>query len=355
MRPHRRQEHHRLAPPNLRAQRGLRRHHLRLQPRLVVAAGLQRLSSVRARVVLPHVQVVRGRLVHPVVRHRHRRWRGSRPQQEVGHRVIRKARQEQVVHRLPAPRDRQEVGLRRLAKLGVQRIQYGSEQRLQRGHVWDGIVRPRPQPEANRVFPLLGGARHAAPGAAHTGRRRRPPDRQVHRGGPGPMQALLQQLLDRRGRSVGHRGFAARRSLVTRTNPAVAGRLRVRNDLGHVGRDCRRRLGQPGVVGSRRGICGKGLGRWRRRLPAGARSRTGKASDQRDKHYSQHRPSAGRRDSDADAPKSAICARHVASAATRPPSSRSRTNGRRSLPSGATVYTVMLRSSPTSGSKCRRT
>ena len=198
MRPHRRQEHHRLAPPDRRAQFLFGRHHQFLQRGLVGPPRRQRRVAKRPAVVLAHVQVVRARLRSPVVGHRHRRRRRATAQQKVGNCVVGEAGQEQVLRRLPAPHNPEEMGLRGFPILGIPGVERDGKERLQVRHARHRIVRIQPQQEPDRRLPLLRGPRHPAPGAAHRVRRRRPPDRQVHRRGARSTQPLLQQLFDGR-------------------------------------------------------------------------------------------------------------------------------------------------------------
>ena len=201
VRPHRRQEHDPLLAAHLRRQCLLCPHNQILQRRFVVAPPQQCVRAERPRLMLPPVQLIRARLAPRVVGHRHRR--RPRAQQIRTHRVVREARQEPVLLRQPAPRDRQEVGFGRLSVLRIEGIEECGEQYLQELRTRDRLARPNPQPEPDGELPLGRRSRNPASRAAHRIGPGCPAHRQVHRRGPRQLQPFLQQLLHRR-RAIAH-------------------------------------------------------------------------------------------------------------------------------------------------------
>ena len=238
MRPHRRQEHHRLAPPDFIAQAFFQPPRPGpAEPPRSRRGSATRLSSVRARVVLPHVQVVGRGLVHPVVRHRDGRGGRARAQQE--RRSPRSPRNRSGTSSPSTPRPAQSPGSWPWPFRGSRGPRRPAPpQTAASRKPWSGIasVAAEPQPEANGVLALLHRARDPAPGAAHrTTCRRRAPDRQVHRRRARQVQALFQQFLHRRGRAL-----RCRRLDPGRAAKRLEGATRIRH--GRCRRRARRRL-----------------------------------------------------------------------------------------------------------------
>ena len=128
MRTHRRQEHHSLSILQPCTQHQL---HVRYQPRTplrILRLTQQLLIPKLTHRMTPLVQLIRTRLPHPIIRHRHR----ARPiaQQILRHRVVHVARQELVLRRQPSTRYRPKVRYHGIRIRGCDPIQLQYEPNL---------------------------------------------------------------------------------------------------------------------------------------------------------------------------------------------------------------------------------